>query len=103
MVWSGGQDCLLHVYGTSTRKEPIAEKKKKKNRLLEHRLLRRPCSPLLYTDACDVDPGSVWLYFWTLLFFNYLFSYYFWLHWVFDAACRLSPAVASGGYALVVV
>ena len=33
----------------------------------------------------------------------YLFSYYFWLHWVFDAACRLSLVVASGGYSLDVV
>ena len=32
----------------------------------------------------------------------YLVSYYFWLHWVFDATCRLS-LVASGGYSLGVV
>ena len=34
-------------------------------------------------------------------FFKNLF--YFWLHWVFVAMSRLSPAVASGGYFLVVV
>ena len=34
--------------------------------------------------------------------FLYLVSYYFWLHWVFDATCRLS-LVASGGYSLGVV
>ena len=27
---------------------------------------------------------------------------YFWLRWVFVAACRLSPVVASGGYSVVV-
>ena len=28
---------------------------------------------------------------------------YFWLHWVFVAACRLSPAAASGGSSLAAV
>ena len=32
-------------------------------------------------------------------FFNFLFNlFYFWLRWVFVAACGLSPVVASGGY-----
>ena len=64
MVWSGGQDCLLHVYGTNIRKEPIAV-----TPIIEKTLL----STSLH-GACDVDPVSVWLCFWTLLFFNYLFS-----------------------------
>ena len=36
-----------------------------------------------------------------LIFFNkfiYFIYIYFWLHWVFVAACRLSLVVASGGY-----
>ena len=36
------------------------------------------------------------------LIFIYAFIY-FWLHWVFTAACRLSLAVASRGYSLVLV
>ena len=35
------------------------------------------------------------------IFLNYLF--YFWLHWVLIAACRLSLVVASRSYSLVVV
>ena len=31
-------------------------------------------------------------------FFNFYLFIYFWLHWVFFAACRLSLVVASGGY-----
>ena len=34
-------------------------------------------------------------------FLNYLF--YFWLCWVFIAVHRLSPAVVSGGFSLVLV
>ena len=30
--------------------------------------------------------------------FIYLFIFYFWLHWVFVAACGLSLVAASGGY-----
>ena len=30
-----------------------------------------------------------------------LFIYYFWLHWVSVAACRLSLVAASGGYSLL--
>ena len=29
--------------------------------------------------------------------------YYFWLFWVFVAACKLSPVAVSGGNSLVVV
>ena len=31
----------------------------------------------------------------TDFFFNFI---YFWLHWVFIAACGLSPVAVSGGY-----
>ena len=35
-------------------------------------------------------------------FINLLSIYfYFWLHWVFIAACRLSLVAASGGYSLL--
>ena len=35
---------------------------------------------------------------------RYIYIYfYFWLRWVFIAACELSLVVASGGYSLVVV
>ena len=30
--------------------------------------------------------------------FSFFLSFYFWLHWVFIAACRLSLVAASGGF-----
>ena len=37
------------------------------------------------------------------VFFTKLFYFiYFWLHWVFVAACGLSLVVASGGYSVAV-
>ena len=37
-------------------------------------------------------------------FKNFLFIYfYFWLHWVFVAMCKLSRVAASRGYSLAVV
>ena len=35
-------------------------------------------------------------------FFSLIFMY-LWLHWVFVAACGLSPVVASGTYSLITV
>ena len=37
---------------------------------------------------------SLYIYIYIILFI------YFWLHWVFVAACRLSLVEESGGYAL---
>ena len=37
------------------------------------------------------------------LLYRYLFLIYFWLHWVFIAACSLSLIEASGAYSLAVV
>ena len=43
---------------------------------------------------CFTDLGP-----WTLYFFNKcIYFIYFWLHWVFVAACGLSLVAASGGY-----
>ena len=40
-----------------------------------------------------------------MIAFNTFFNVfiYFWLCWVFIAACGLSPVAVSGGYSLVVV
>ena len=35
-------------------------------------------------------------------FFIVVYFIYFWLHWVFVAACGLSLVVASGGYSVAV-
>ena len=36
-----------------------------------------------------------------LKIYFYLFIFYFWLHWVFIAACGLSLVAESGGYSLL--
>ena len=46
--------------------------------------------PKLVTSAGDQSE--------TRGFLKLLFIYYFWLHWVFVAACGLSLVAASGGY-----
>ena len=40
---------------------------------------------------------SLFVFIYLFKIFIYLFIY-FWLHWVFAAACRLSPVAASGGH-----
>ena len=41
----------------------------------------------------DCDPKKL-----QNVFLKFILFIYFWLHWVFVAACRLSLVVASGGY-----
>ena len=45
--------------------------------------------------------ATIWMHLFFLMDFNELFMFYFWLHWVFIAACGLSLVAASGGYSLL--
>ena len=71
-----------------------------------------PTPPLLYRDSIrDKTMGNkyivvqipevIFLSNIGLIFFFFFFLIYFWMHWVFIAACGLSLVVASGGYSLL--
>ena len=64
---------------------------------------------LVYYSICFISEVCLyWFLFYTpnaflkLIYHHYLFIY-FWLHWVFIAACRLSLVVASRGCSLAAV
>ena len=71
-----------------------------KSYVLYHNQIAKPVKGIpLKTINEALDNGKVSVQPQTLQgFFFFLFSFFFWLHWVFVAAHRLSLVVASGGY-----
>ena len=55
------------------------------------------CTPLYLSFFCYYDVCSVFIYF-LIITLKFILFIYFWLHWVFVAAHRLSLVVGIGGY-----
>ena len=57
------------------------------------------CGILVPQPGIEPEPPAVEVR--SLSFIHSFIYLYFWLHWVFVAACRLSLVAASGGYFLL--